>query len=260
MDNLSDGPSLRSGATMPLVGFGTWQTRGEETYGSVRAALQAGYRHIDTATMYRNEEQVGRALAESDVDRADVFVTTKLPAEQAGQARHTLERSLRDLGLDHVDLWLIHWPPDGTADPATWQEFLRARNDGLATDVGVSNYSLAQLDELWTVTGETPSVNQIRWSIELYDAAIEAGHRERDVLLEGYSPFRRGNLSDPVLQSIAAEHGVGPAQVVVRWHVQHGFVVIPKSARPERIRSNADILGFSLTDDQMARLDALSTG
>jgi diketogulonate reductase-like aldo/keto reductase len=247
---------LRGGTSMPLIGLGTWELRGQEGYDAVRAALDAGYRHVDTATMYRNEDSVGRALRDSGIARDDVFVTTKLPPDRADRPRETLEASLQALGLDHVDLWLIHWPPGG-ASPKTWEALLAARSGGLARAVGVSNYSTAQIDELIAATGETPEVDQVEWSPVLHDAAQAAQLRDRGIVLEGYSPFKTSNLRDPVLASIAEAHGVSVPQVIVRWHVQHEFVVIPKSSRPERIASNADVGGFVLTGDEMAKIDGV---
>ena len=249
---------LSSGGAIPLLGFGTWQLPGDEASQPTADALTAGYRHIDTATMYRNEAEVGAALTASGVARTDVFVTTKLPAERAGHERATLEESLTKLGVDQLDLWLIHWPPGGAGVPV-WREFVKARDEGLTAAIGVSNYSLAQIDELTRATGVTPDVNQIKWGPFLYDAAIADGHAERGVVLEGYSPFRSGRLDDPTLVAIADELGRTVPQVIVRWHVQHGFVVIPKSAQYDRIVSNADVGGFALDDDQMARIDALGT-
>jgi 2,5-diketo-D-gluconate reductase A len=251
---------LPGGVSMPLLGFGTWQISGGQAYDAVKHALAVGYRHLDTATMYANEDQVGRALRDSGLPRGEVFVTTKLPPRQAGRARQTIEQSLHALGTDHVDLWLIHWPPGGRASADTWAELLAIRDEGLARAVGVSNYSTGQLDELIEASGEAPAVNQIRWSPPLYDAATVQEHRERGVVLEGYSPFRAGNLRDPVLAEIARVHGVTPAQAVLRWHLEHGIVVIPKSARPERIESNFDVFGFSLSEDEVARIDALGSG
>jgi len=247
---------LTGGGAMPLLGFGTWQITGSACTHAVRAALDAGYRHLDTATMYRNEAEVGRALAESGVPRDEVFVTTKLPPDRADAAGPTLDASLAALGVDAVDLWLVHWPPGG-AGVDLWREFLDARDAGRARDVGVSNYSLAQLDELTDATGVTPAVNQVRWAPALFDPEVLEGHRERGVVLEGYSPFRSTDLADPVLAEVADAHGVTPAQVVLRWHLDHGVVVIPKSVTPERITANADVLTFSLTDDERARVDAL---
>jgi 2,5-diketo-D-gluconate reductase A len=250
---------LARGGTMPLVGLGTWQMSGSRCYDAVRIALDLGYRLLDTATIYGNEREVGRAVRDSGVAREELFVTTKLPPREAGRERAVLAASLRALEMDHVDLWLIHWPPRAAARVATWKELLAVRDEGLARAVGVSNYSLRQLDELTDATGETPEVNQIRWSPVLYDAAQEAGHSERGVVLEGYSPFKASNLRDPVLAEIAAAHGVSAAQVVLRWHLDHGVVVIPKSTRRERIESNFDLLGFSLSDHELRRVDGLST-
>ncbi len=249
--------TLTGGARMPLVGFGTWQLRGRSAYESVRYALEIGYRHLDTATMYGNEAEVGRAVRDSGVPRDDIFVTTKLPPRRAGQERATLDASLRDLGLDRVDLWLIHWPPAGRAAVGVWREFIAARDAGLATSIGVSNYSLAQLDELTEATGVTPEVNQIPWSPPEHDPKVVAGHRERRVVLEGYSPLKGTNLRDRVLVEIAQRHGVTVPQVVLRWHLEHEIVVIPKSARRERIAANFDILGFSLTQEEVERIDRL---
>jgi diketogulonate reductase-like aldo/keto reductase len=253
-------PSVPLGgpADMPLLGFGTWQIRGDAAYRAVRAALEAGYRHVDTATMYGNEAEVGRALRDSGVPRDDVFVTTKLPPDRAGRARATLDASLAALGVDAVDLWLIHWPPRRGTSVPVWREFLAARDEGRARAVGVSNYGTDEIDELIAATGQRPAVNQIRWGPRLYDAKLLAEHRERGVVVEGYSPFKTTDLHDPVLTRIAAAHDVEPAQVVLRWHVQHGIVVIPKSVTPERITRNAQLDGFVLSDDEMTMIDGLS--
>jgi 2,5-diketo-D-gluconate reductase A len=250
---------LGQAGAMPLVGLGTWQMTGARCQAAVRAALEVGYRHIDTATIYRNERDVGRAVRDSGVPRERLFVTTKLPPGAAGRERRTLEGSLRALGMAYVDLWLIHWPPRGRALVSTWKELLAVRDQGLARAVGVSNYSPAQLDKLIGATGEAPQVNQIPWAPTLYDAALLGGHRRRGVVLEGYSPFKNTDLRHPVLVEIAAGHGVTPAQVVVRWHIDHEVVVIPKSATPERIAANFDVFGFSLTDEELGRIDGLST-
>jgi 2,5-diketo-D-gluconate reductase A len=249
--------TLTGGARMPLVGFGTWQLRGRSAYESTRYALEVGYRHLDTATMYGNEAEVGRAVRDSGVPREDIFVTTKLPPRRAGHERATLDESLRDLGLDRVDLWLIHWPPSGGADAAVWREFIAARDAGLVTSIGVSNYSLAQIDELTEATGVTPEVNQVPWSPPEHDPKVLSGHRERRVALEGYSPLKGTNLRDRVLAGIAEAHGVSVAQVVLRWHLEHGIVVIPKSARRERIAANFE-LDFALTPEEVARIDELA--
>jgi diketogulonate reductase-like aldo/keto reductase len=247
--------NLNSGGALPLLGFGTWQLRGDAAYRAALAALEAGYRHIDTATMYGNEDEVGRALRDSGVPRDDVFVTTKLPPERAGREDETLAASLRALGLDAVDLWLIHWPPRRSVQ--VWERFVAARTDGRARAIGVSNYDLGEIDELTAATGVTPAVNQIRFGPALYDAKLVAGHRERGVVVEGYSPFKTTNLRDRTLVRIAEAHDADPARVVLRWHLQRGIVVIPKSARPERIARNFD-LSFELTEAELIEIDGLA--
>ncbi|MPZ59768.1 MAG: aldo/keto reductase [Propionibacteriales bacterium] len=244
---------------MPMIGLGTWQARGSEAYDAVLAALEIGYRQVDTATMYGNEADIGRAIREGGVPREDVFVTTKMPPDRAGGGEDdTLTRSLRLLGFDYVDLWLVHWPPGGRARADTWERFLAARERGLTRAVGVSNYSLDQIDELVSVTGEAPAVNQIKWGPSLYDAGVLEAHRERGVAVEGYSPFRSAPTRSPVLSEVADAHGVTPRQVVLRWHLEHDVVAIPKSARRERIAENFDIFGFALTDEERSRIDALA--
>lgn len=240
---------------MPLLGFGTWQITGRRAYESVRYALEVGYRHIDTATSYGNEAEVGRALRDSGVPREDVYLTTKLPPSHQGRERSTLEASLRALGVESIDMWLIHWPPRDSVK--VWREFIALRDKALTRGIGVSNYSTRQLDELITATGVTPEVNQIEWAPTLYDARRAAEHQERGIVLEGYSALRNSNFADPVLVEVAGAHGVTPVQVVLRWHIEHGFVVIPKSVTPERIAANFDLFGFTLSDDEVARIDAL---
>jgi 2,5-diketo-D-gluconate reductase A len=242
---------------MPLLGFGTWQITGDDAARATAAALASGYRHLDTALVYGNEAEVGGALADSGVPRDEVFVTTKCPPDRAGQGLATLRESLDRLGTDHVDLWLIHWPGDGSANVELWREFVSAQEAGLAREIGVSNFDAALLDEVTEATGVRPAVNQIEWSPLLYDAAVVAEHRERGVVLEGYSALRGGTLTDDTIVGIADRLGRTPAQVIIRWHLQHGFVVIPKSVNADRIESNADVGGFELSDDDVAALDAL---
>jgi diketogulonate reductase-like aldo/keto reductase len=249
--------TIAPGVEMPLVGLGTWQAGGAEAYEAVRYALEIGYRHIDTATMYANEDEVGRAVRDSGVPREDVFITTKLQSGNAGRERATIEASLRALDTSYVDLWLIHWPPNGGAAPRTWEQFIELQAEGLTRAIGVSNYDERLIDELIDATGVTPAVDQIEWSPSLYDPAVAEALRSRGVTLEGYSPFKSTNLQDRVLVEIAARHSVTPHQVVVRWHIEHGFVVIPKSTRRERIASNFDVFGFQLDDEEVARIDAL---
>jgi 2,5-diketo-D-gluconate reductase A len=249
---------LASGTKMPLLGLGTWQARGRPGGDAVLRALEVGYRLVDTATAYGNEAEVGQAVEQSAVPRSEVFVTTKLPQSRAGRERATLEESLDALGFDYVDLWLIHWPPAGRARPDVWERMLELRAEGLAREVGVSNYSVRQIDELVQATAQAPAVNQIEWSPALFERDLLEDHRDRRVQLEGYSPLRTTRLRDPRLVRIAEAHGVTPAQVVLRWHIEHRVVVIPKSTHPERIAENADIFGFELSPAELEQLDGLS--
>jgi 2,5-diketo-D-gluconate reductase A len=249
--------ALTSGR-MPLLGFGTWQISNRDASQATAYALQAGYRHIDTATMYQNESGIGKALASVALPRESVFVTTKLPPAHAGRERRTLCESLTKLGLDYVDLWIVLWPRNGQAAPRVWQQFLRAQQEGLTQAIGVSNDSLRQIDELIQVTGVVPQVNQIRWGPSLYDPAMVSGLQQRGVVLEGYSPFKVSNLKDPTLVSIATRHDATAAQVIVAWHIAHGFVVIPKSVRRERIVANAAGVRIELTPEDVAMIDNLS--
>jgi 2,5-diketo-D-gluconate reductase A len=246
--------TLAGGREMPLLGFGTWQITGRTAYEATLAALHTGYRHIDTATIYGNEAEVGRAVRDSGIPREEIFITTKVPPDRRSRERKTLDASLKALDTDYVDLWLIHWPPNGGAGKTMWDGMLKARNDGLARAVGVSNYTIAEIDEL----DEVPAVNQIPWSPVDYDPQTVAGLRERGIVLEGYSALKRTDLRHPVLTEIASGHGVTPAQVVLRWHLEHQIVVIPKSKTPARIVANFEIFGFSLSPAEVARIDGLS--
>ncbi len=249
---------LPSGAAMPLLGFGTWELAGDVAQEAVRVALEAGYRHLDTATIYWNEREVGAGLQESGIARQDVFVTTKCPPDSAGREIENLRESLDQLGTDHVDLWLVHWPAgDRTVD--MWRAFVEAQELGLAKDIGVSNFDVELLDEVTDATGVRPAVNQVEWSPLLFDAAVLEAHRSRGVVLEGYSALRGGTLEHPVIAAVAQRVGRTAAQVIVRWHLQHGVVVIPRSSKAERIRENAEVGDFELSVDDMAALDALGS-
>jgi 2,5-diketo-D-gluconate reductase A len=248
---------LGAGVELPMVGFGTWQLSGRQAYESVRYALQVGYRHIDTATMYRNEREVSRAIRDSGLDRGEVFITTKLPPGNAGRARETLADSLRALDTDYVDLWLVHWPPRGRALLPLWRELIALRDEGQCRSIGVSNYDIAQIDELTQATGERPAVNQIPWSLARHDRALLAAHADRHVVVEGYSSLNGARLGDPALAEIATRYGVTPAQVILRWHLEHDIVMLPRSARPEHIAANFDLYSFSLTAEETARLASI---
>ena len=210
--NMSESPTianesveLTTGMKMPILGLGTWQLRGSSALNAVLRALEVGYRHIDTATAYGNEEQVGQAIAQSGVRREEIFVTTKLPPSRAGGERETLEASLEALAFGYVDLWLIHWPPSGGARADVWERLLELQAEGLTRDVGVSNYSVSQIDELERATDRLPAVNQIEWSPPLFDPDVLEEHRRRGVQLEGYSPLLNINLREMRLVRIADE-------------------------------------------------------
>ncbi len=250
---------LPSGAALPLLGFGTWQLRGEQASAATEQALRVGYRHLDTATMYGNEAEVGQSLRASGVEREEVFVTTKLPPDHAGRGRATLDESLRLLGIDAVDLWLLHWPTADDVLISTWRELIDARDAGLAHDIGVSNFSLSQLDAVTESTGVAPAVNQISWSPLIFDRAVLDGHVSRGVVLEGYSALRNGALEHPVIVDIADRIRRTAAQVILRWHLHHDTVVIPKSADPGRIAANAE-LDFALSPADLSALDGLGPG
>jgi 2,5-diketo-D-gluconate reductase A len=249
---------LRSGGKMPLLGFGTWQVDGRGAREVVRTALDVGYRHIDTATGYSNEKDVGAAIRDSGIDRHELFITTKCPPENIGRERKTFEASLQALGTDYVDLWLVHWPPGGEARPEMWKVFIDVANEGKAKAIGVSNYSTGQIDELIEATGVSPAVNQIPWSPSLYDSRRASELAERGIVLEGYSGLKRSRLNSPILMEVAEAHGVSPAQVVLRWHLDHGFVVIPKSVHRERIEENFNLYGFELTDEELVKIDDMA--
>lgn len=249
---------LPGGTALPLIGFGTWQLGPKAAYESVRAALEIGYRHVDTATLYQNESDVGRAVKDSGLDREQVFVTTKLRPQDARNARRTLESSLRLLDTGYVDLWLIHWPTGRDELVSTWQELLSAKDAGLVRNVGVSNYSPALIDLLTKATGQQPAVNQIPWSPAQHDPALLAEHRSRGVVVEGYSGLKNTDLRNPVLTEIAQRHEVSPAQVVLRWHLEHDIVILPRSSRRERIAGNFDLDGFDLSKEDVTAIDALT--
>lgn len=256
--------TLNDGNTMPQLGLGVWQAANDgETEQAVLAALQAGYQLIDTATIYANEESVGKAIESSGIARDELFITTKLwnSDQGADKVRPALELSLQKLGLDYVDLYLIHWPmPAKDLYVDTWQEFEKLRADGLAKSIGVSNFQVAHLERLATETGIIPAVNQI----ELHPGHIQQELRDycaaHDIRVESWSPIggSKGNLlSDPALLLIAKHYSKTPAQIVIRWHLQHGLIVIPKSVHEKRIRENIDVFDFELSAADMTAVDNL---
>jgi 2,5-diketo-D-gluconate reductase A len=256
---------LNDGAEIPQFGFGVFQIPAEETVTAVRTALDAGYRHIDTAQMYGNEAEVGRAIAESGVPREEIFVTTKLNNDCHGYdaALGALDESLRKLGFDHVDLFLIHWPrPQEGRYVETWTALEKLKADGKARSIGVSNFTVEHLDRLAVRTGTVPAVNQIELHPQFPQAALRAYHAEHGIATEAWSPIGQGGdlLQDGRLRALADGHGRSPAQIVLRWHIQLGNIVFPKSVTPERIRENIDVFDFALSADDMAVIDGLDTG
>ncbi|WP_285105499.1 aldo/keto reductase [Promicromonospora sp. MEB111] len=253
--------AAHAGATMPQVGFGVFQVPDAETTRAVGHALEAGYRSVDTAAVYGNEAGVGRALAESGLARDDLFVTSKLWTDSMARdaVRPALERSLELLGLDALDLYLIHWPAPGLGRyVAAWEGLIEAREAGLVREIGVSNFQPAHLDAIVAATGVRPVVNQVELHPALQQRELRAHHAGLGVVTEAWSPLAQGAVLDEAPVTDAAEaHGVSAAQVVLRWHLQHGTVVIPKSVTPARIASNLDVLGFELTAEQVAAIDAL---
>jgi diketogulonate reductase-like aldo/keto reductase len=247
---------LADGNEIPLLGMGVWQVPdGRECEDAVRWALEAGYRHVDTAQAYGNERSVGRALRSSGVPREDVFITTKFhPGRRDPEAE--VQRSLEQLGVDSVDLYIIHWPQGGPT--WAWDGMQRAREQGYARSIGVSNFSVADIDAVLEVADAPPTVNQVQFSPFEYRRRLLDACEQRRVAIEAYSPLGTGrHLDDEVVGRIADRLGRTPAQVLVRWCVEHELIVLPKSTHRERIEENAQIFDFSLSDEDMAALDAL---
>ena len=247
---------LADGNEIPLLGLGVWQVPdGSETENAVRSALELGYRHVDTAQAYGNEESVGRALRDSGVQREEVFITTKFyPAQQDPEAE--AQRSLERLGVDQVDLYIIHWPQGGPT--WAWPGMEGARERGYAGSIGVSNFSVGELDELLSVARTPPVVNQVQFSPFVNRRKLLEACERHDVALEAYSPLGTGrHVSDQRVREIAERAGRTPAQVLLRWCVQRDLVVITKSTHRERIEENAKVFEFELSDEDMAALDAL---
>ena len=254
--------TLNNGVEMPQLGFGVFLVPADEVVAPVRAALDAGYRLIDTATLYGNEEGVGRAIAESGIARDEIFVTTKVWNSDQGYDRtlQAFDHSLKLLGLDVLDLYLIHWPtPERDLYVDTWRALERIYADGRARAIGVSNFTPAYLDRVVSEGTVTPAVNQIELHPGFPQDELQAAHRRHGIVTEAWSPLGRGHglLDRPEVVAIAEAHDRTPAQVVLRWHLQLGIVVIPKSVHVERIRENADVFGFELSADEMATLSAL---
>jgi methylglyoxal/glyoxal reductase len=255
---------LRDGRAIPQLGFGVFQIApGGDTQRAVAAALGAGYRHVDTAAVYRNEADVGAVIRSSGLESGSVWVTTKLANGDQGvaTARRAFEASLERLGMDAVDLYLLHWPHERRLE--SWRVLEQLQGEGLARSIGVSNFLVRHLDELLAHANVPPAVNQIELSPFLYRSREDTLRRcaEERIAVEAYSPLTKGRrLDDSTVAAIAAEVGRTPAQVLIRWSLQKGFVVLPRSSNATRIVENASVFDFALDDDQMAALDALDEG
>jgi len=251
--------NLNDGNVIPQLGFGVWQVPNEEAAKVVGAAISTGYRSIDTAAIYGNEIGVGKAIAASPVQRIHLFITTKLWNDQHTNARSALNESLSRLGLDQVDLYLIHWPkPRQNAYVEAWKALVKLKEEGRAKSVGVSNFTVSHLKRIIDATGVAPSVNQIELHPRFQQKELAAYHTEHGIITESWSPLGQGTLlENATLKALAQKHGRTPAQVVIRWHLDRGYIVIPKSVTPTRIRENFDVFDFSLDADDLAKIAAL---
>jgi len=253
---------LNSGYDLPLLGLGVYQNV-QECLPASLAALEHGYRHIDSAVIYRNEEQVGQAVRQSGVKREDVYLTTKVTSRYHGYdlTLKTVDESLKKFGTTYIDLYLIHDALSGTEKRiATWKALIEAKKAGKIRSIGVSNYSPKHLEEIKQHGLETPSVNQVELHPLCQQKPIVDYCKKSGIVVEAYCPIIRGQFDEPVFQELAKKYNKDPAQVLLRWSLQKGFVPLPKSARPDRIRSNADLYDFELSEEDMAKLDALDKG
>jgi 2,5-diketo-D-gluconate reductase A len=257
---------LNDGNSIPQLGFGVFQIDPSETAEAVRHALEVGYRHIDTAEMYRNEREVGEGIRAAGVDRAEVYVTSKLNNgyHEPDDARRAFARTLTELGTDYVDLFLIHWPLPTLYDGdfvSTWQTLEEFKADGRSRSIGVSNFEVDHLRRLMGASEVVPAVNQIELHPYFQNREVAAFCEDNDIAIEAWSPIAQGDvLDDPVVNEIAGKLDRTPAQVVLRWHIQKGYIVFPKSTTPARIEENFRTFDFELSDDQMDRIDELDRG
>jgi len=253
--------TFSDGRSIPQIGLGVWRTPNDVAVTAVRTALEAGYRHIDTAKLYENEEGVGEGLRSSGVPREDVFLTTKVWNDDQGydSTLRSLDESLKRLGTDYVDLYLIHWPsPFRGLYLDTWRALIKAKEEGLTRSIGVSNFDVEHLDRIISETGERPVLNQIELHPRFQQRRMRDAHKERGILTECWSPLGQGQLlEDPVIGRVASKHGRTPAQVIIRWHIDNGLVVIPKSVTPSRIVENFAVFDFSLDAEDMAAMAGL---
>lgn len=258
--------TLNNGQPIPQLGFGVFQIEQGKTAEAVATALDIGYRHIDTAQMYGNEKEVGQGIRDSGIDRSDIFVTSKLNNgfHEPDDARASFQRTLDDLGTDYVDLFLIHWPLPTRYDGdfvSTWKTLEEFAKDGRARSIGVSNFQPAHLDRLIAETDTVPAVNQIEVHPYFVNEEARLYSRDNAIAVEAWSPIAQGKvLDDPAIEKIASASGKSTAQVVLRWHLQRGDIIFPKSVTPERVKSNFDIFDFELSDDDIATITGLDRG
>lgn len=259
-------PSLgfHDGHHIPQIGLGVWQTPNDVAVTAVGAALAAGYRHIDTAAAYENEEGVGEGMRASGLNRSDIFLTTKLWNDRQGydSTLEAFDASLKRLGTDYVDLYLIHWPaPQQDRYVDTWKAFVRLQKEGRARSIGVSNFNPEHIERLIGETGVTPVINQIELHPDFPRKDLRAFHEKHGILTQSWSPLGQGTLlADPDVAKIAEKHGRTPAQVLIRWHIDNGLVVIPKSVTPARIEENFRVFDFRLDEADMAAFAGLEAG
>ncbi|AGT30922.1 glyoxal reductase [Geobacillus genomosp. 3] len=261
MNSLQDCAVLHNGVQMPWVGLGVYKVKeGDEVKSAVRTALEVGYRHIDTAAFYENEEGVGQAIRESGIPREQVFVTTKVWNTDQGYETtlKAFDASLKKLRFDYVDLYLVHWPVKGKYKE-TYKALEKLYKDGYVRAIGVSNFQIHHLKDVMADCEIKPMVNQVEYHPRLTQKELQSFCQENGIQLEAWSPLMRGEiLTEPTIVEIGKKYGKTPAQVVLRWDLQHGVVTIPKSVTPARIKENADLFGFSLTEEEMKRIDALN--
>jgi 2,5-diketo-D-gluconate reductase A len=257
---------LNDGATIPQLGFGVFQIDPDETAEAVKTALEIGYRHVDTAEMYENEAGVGQGVRDSGIDRAEVYVTSKLSngLHRPDDARRAFDGTLEALGFDYVDLFLIHWPLPTLYDgdfASTWQTLEEFKKEGRARSIGVSNFHIAHLERLAEETGTVPAVNQIEVHPYFTNDEVRAYGQKHGIATEAWSPIAQGKvLDDPVVDGIAKATGKSPAQVVLRWHIQRGDIVFPKSVTPKRVNENFEIFDFELSPDDADAISELDKG
>lgn len=255
--------TLNDGVKIPQLGFGVWQVENDGAVDAVGKALETGYRHIDTAAIYGNEEGVGRAIKDSGIARDELFITTKLwnDKHHRADAREAIETSLEKLGLDHVDLYLIHWPANvkyGDAYIEAWDALQQFKAEGLTRSIGVSNFNVEHLDK---ISGAVPSVDQVEMHPTFNQKVLRDALDSRDITPEAWSPLGQSkDLDDDVIAQIAKATGKTPAQVIIRWHLQIGNIVIPKSVTPKRIEENFDVFDFELTADQVQQINGVDSG